>query len=545
MRLKEFIKEAGRNGSNEFDAAPGAAPAETPAWLKNAGKYLANKIGLKEPVSLEPGALPVEPKKSTYTGIDPIVRQQAGLPPATHQEIDAYMKANPPVVGNLVGRDGKPVLSGGALELERAAREAAPREFYPPLEKAAVPPAPAAGMSDAEIAANAQRIKTPREQGNYLNKEFDDRSFDRSPVAPGGSEAPKTKVAAPSSATVQGGAAGADSRLSKAPPVAVTQPISTTTIKTEPIAAVGGDQTAAKVDGENSEQDDAALAKLKKHAGLGDTVAAAEPPVAVKDPLAAVDSGSSGRAANAGVAAGAPASTGDPEEFVRDKSGDKFDPQEKKKPIDTKSLVNGGINIRPTVWAYAINMGLIQNGKLDIERIKKFQRSQGIEDDGIIGKDTSNAILSVGNAYQGAGTGRGDSGNPGGTPINVDMPKQIGYVEPLPGVKDSKGRQVWKKNDGVLAGFDPYEHRMYRIGNLLKLMRDPNAGAETGNGKLQPIGKTHEGLTIYRYANGRFGAWDADNRKMIPIDAPASQATVAKESSDMQRMRLLAGLTGK
>ena len=218
---------------------------------------------------------------------------------------------------------------------------------------------------------------------------------------------------------------------------------------------------------------------------------------------------------------------------------------QKKKPSDTKSSVNRGINISPTVWAYAINMGLIQNGKLDIERIKKFQRSQNIEDDGIIGKDTSNAILSVGNAYQGAGTGRGDSGNPGGTPINVDEPKRIGYVESLPGVKDSKGRQVWRKNDGVLAGFDPYEHRMYRIGNLLKLMRDPNAGAETGNGKLQPIGKTHEGLTIYRYANGRFGAWDAGNRKMIPIDAPASQATVAKESSDMQRMRLLAGLTGK
>jgi len=533
MRLKEFIKEAGRNGSNEFDAAPGAAPAQTPDWLKKVGNYLGNKIGLKEPVSLEPGALPVEPKKSTYTGIDPIVRQQAGLPPATHQEIDAYMKANPPVVGNLVGRDGKPVLSGGALELERAAREAAPREFYPPLEKAAVPPAPAAGMSDAEIAANAQRIKTPREQGNYLNKDFDDRSFDRSPVAPGGSEAPKTKVAAPSSATVQGGAAGADSRLSKAPPVAVTQPISTTTIKTEPIAAVDVDQTDAngrklnrltgKVDGENTEQDDAALARIKDLS---------------QDPKLDTSKAKSGdQTVNIGGKSGdADADVGPVVEPNKD---------QKKKPSDTKSSVNGGINISPTVWAYAINMGLIQNGKLDIERIKKFQRSQSIEDDGIIGKDTSNAILSVGNAYRGAGTGRGDSGNPGGTPINVDMPKQIGYVEPLPGVKDSKGRQVWKKADGVLAGFDPVEHRMYRIGNIHKLMQDPNAGAETGNSKPQPIGKTNEGLTIYRYANGRFGAWDADNRKMIPMDAPSSQATVVKESADTQRMRFLAGLTGK
>jgi hypothetical protein len=545
MRLKEFIKEAGRNGSNEFDAAPGAAPAETPAWLKNAGKYLANKIGLKEPVSLEPGALPPEPKKSTYKGIDPIVRQQAGLPPATHQEIDAYVKANPPVVGGLTGRDGKPVLSGGALELERAAREAAPREFYPPLEKAAVPPAPAAGMSDAEIAANAQRIKTPREQGNYLNKDFDDRSFDRSPVAPGGSEAPRTTVAAPSSAAVQG---GADSRLSKFPavaaaaaaepaPAAVAAAVPTTTIKTEPIAAVGGDQTAAgpklnrltgKVDGENTEQDDAALARIKDLS---------------QDPKLDTSKAKSGdQTVNIGGKSGdADADVGPVVEPKKD---------QKKKPSDTKSSVNGGINISPTVFAYATNIGLIQNGKLDIERIRKFQRSQNIEDDGIIGKDTSNAILSVGNAYQGAGTGRGDSGNPGSTRINVDEPKNAGYVEPLPGVKDSKGRQVWKKADGVLAGFDPYEHRMYRIGNINKLMRDPYAGefrptSAAGINKPQPIGKTNEGLTIYQYANGRFGAWDADNRKMIPIDAPSSQATVVKESSDMQRMRLLAGLTGK
>jgi hypothetical protein len=396
-------------------------------------------------------------------------------------------------------------------------------------------------MSDAEIAANAQRIKTPREQGNYLNKDFDDRSFDRSPVAPGGSEAPRTKVAAPSSAAVQG---GADNRLSKFP-AAAAEPAPAA------IAAAVPTPVLAKTDiDQNAEKDAAAaLAKLKKDAGLDAVPAAKEPPVAVKDPLAAVDSGSLGRAANAGVAAAAPASTSDPEEFIRDKSDDKFDPQGRKQK-NKEPVVNGGINISPTVWAYAINMGLIQNGKLNIERIRKFQRSQNIEDDGIIGKDTSNAILSVGNAYRGAGTGRGDSGNPGGIPINVDEPKEIGYLEPLPGVKDSKGRQVWKKANGILAGFDPYDHTMYRIGNVHKLMRDPNAGEfstakAAGINKPQPIGKTHEGLTIYRYANGRFGAWDADKRKMIPMDAPASQATVAKESSDMQRMRLLAGLTGK
>jgi hypothetical protein len=318
-------------------------------------------------------------------------------------------------------------------------------------------------------------------------------------------------------------------------PASVAQPAQAAVAAAVPAAPLGADpipdvaagpklnRLTGKVDGENSEQDDAALARIKDLS---------------QDPKLDTSKAKSGdQTVNIGGKSGdADADVGPVVEPKKD---------QKKKPSDTKSSVNGGINISPTVFAYAINMGLIQNGKLDIERIRKFQRSQNIEDDGIIGKDTSNAILSVGNAYQGAGTGRGDSGNPGGTPINVDEPKNAGYVEPLPGVKDSKGRQVWKKADGVLAGFDPYAHKMYRIGNEHKLMRDPKAGAETGNGKPQPIGKTHEGLTIYRYANGRFGAWDADNRKMIPMDAPSSQATVVKESSDMQRMRLLAGLTGK
>ena len=60
-----------------------------------------------------------------YDGIDPIVRSRMGMPPATTAEIDAYIKAHPPVVGNLVSSDGTPVQSGGAKEVERAARQAA------------------------------------------------------------------------------------------------------------------------------------------------------------------------------------------------------------------------------------------------------------------------------------------------------------------------------------------------------------------------------------------------------------------------------------
>ena len=68
------------------------------------------------------GATKVKPK---YDGIDPIVRDRMGMPPATTSEIDAYIKAHPPVVSNLVSGDGTPVQSGGAKEVERAARQAA------------------------------------------------------------------------------------------------------------------------------------------------------------------------------------------------------------------------------------------------------------------------------------------------------------------------------------------------------------------------------------------------------------------------------------
>ena len=63
--------------------------------------------------------------KPKYDGIDPIVRDRMGMPPATTAEIDAYMKAHPAVVSNVVDGSGKPIISGGAKEVERAARQAA------------------------------------------------------------------------------------------------------------------------------------------------------------------------------------------------------------------------------------------------------------------------------------------------------------------------------------------------------------------------------------------------------------------------------------
>jgi len=160
MLSKEFITERGRNSSDEFAVDPNAKPAEIPAWLKKAGTWLGNKIGLKEPVALPDYTASNQQDaaaRSGYTGIDPVQRQQAGMAPATQQEINRYMRDNPAVVGGLTDRNGNPIASGGAQEVERAARAAAPRrgaDFDVDAEVGAVDPA---------VIGN--RFKTPRELG--------------------------------------------------------------------------------------------------------------------------------------------------------------------------------------------------------------------------------------------------------------------------------------------------------------------------------------------------------------------------------------------
>jgi hypothetical protein len=72
---------------------------------------------------ISPHTAPKVPPK--YDGIDPIVRSRMGMPPATTAEIDAYMKAHPAVVGGVVDGSGKPIISGGAAEIEKDARKAA------------------------------------------------------------------------------------------------------------------------------------------------------------------------------------------------------------------------------------------------------------------------------------------------------------------------------------------------------------------------------------------------------------------------------------
>ena len=330
MRSKDFITEAPPakyDDTGNLINDPNAKRAETPDWLKKAGKYLANKIGMNDPVPLGPDMTASDQeaaaKASNYRGIDPVIRQSLGMAPATQQEIDAYVKAHPAVVGGLTDRNGKPIVSGGAQELERAARAAAPRRGADfDVDSYAGAPDPA---------AVGDRFYTPRELG----------------FQPGGSMPGEKKAAAaavvPAPAPEKAAAAAVPAAVKAAEPAAVVP---------EPVSA-----RISKVDGgQNTEKDAAdaeaaaALAQIKANAGLagpsatpyagsqmgpGGLSAVPPPaeglPVAVKDTKAEVDPGSLGVPAYTGVAAGAPSRTSDPEEFIRDKSDDKFDRPEKKK----------------------------------------------------------------------------------------------------------------------------------------------------------------------------------------------------------------------
>jgi hypothetical protein len=71
----------------------------------------------------------------------------------------------------------------------------------------------------------------------------------------------------------------------------------------------------------------------------------------------------------------------------------------------------GNRSMTPTVTAYAASMGLLSNGKPNIEAIKKFQQDNGLTADGIIGPKTAGAIISAQKPGD-AGSGRGGQGGP-------------------------------------------------------------------------------------------------------------------------------------
>jgi hypothetical protein len=52
-------------------------------------------------------------------------------------------------------------------------------------------------------------------------------------------------------------------------------------------------------------------------------------------------------------------------------------------------------SMTPAINAYASRMGLLKNNKPDVAAIKKFQKDNGLKDDGVIGPNTAGAILSA------------------------------------------------------------------------------------------------------------------------------------------------------
>jgi hypothetical protein len=78
--------------------------------------------------------------------------------------------------------------------------------------------------------------------------------------------------------------------------------------------------------------------------------------------------------------------------------------------VKQNSTPKAGFKMSPTIFSYAVELGLIQNGKPVDAAIKAFQEKNGLKPDGVIGPNTSGAIISAikpGQAYSGRGTGQG------------------------------------------------------------------------------------------------------------------------------------------
>jgi hypothetical protein len=555
MRSKDFIREAGRNGSSEFDVDPNAKRADTPDWLKNAGKWLGNKIGMNEPVALPDYTASSQQDaaaKSNYRGIDPIQRQSLGMAPATQQEIDAYVKAHPPVIGGLTGADGKPIASGGALDMERAARAAAPsRRADFDVDSYAGAPDPA---------AVGDRFYTPRELG-----------FHPGGTMPGEKKSAAVAAASPSSATVQGGASGAAAavapapaaRISKVPSAAVVpsadivpEPVAAAanpppTLRAEPVPDANGgnrlNRLTGKVDDENTKQDDAALARIKDLSRDSNREGGVSSPNDIFDPSKAK---SGDQTVNIGGKSGdAEADVGpvvEPKKDQKKKTQNKEPDLVQPPVINTKPTPGGdnkrisGNTIAPEIVIPPGTPGTMLPGVKDIEGRQVWRRPDSSEmawdpkkngwfPTGILNPTTKNS----GATYPQPGD------IPPGTPGTM-----------LPGVKDSEGRQVWRRPDSSEMAWDPKTQRWHPISIFNRKFNSAPQGSQGS----EPAPASSSILNRFKTVD----AVDAEIKRFLDkgydMRLPANQqyvnnltarrAEVAKvrESSDIGRMRLLAGL---
>jgi hypothetical protein len=134
----------------------------------------------------------------------------------------------------------------------------------------------------------------------------------------------------------------------------------------------------------------------------------------------------------------------------------------------------------PAVVGYASSMGLYKNGRPDTAAIKAFQQKNGLKADGIIGPDTSGAILSAAKPGD-AGSGRGGQGGPtaaqlvqadyktGNPAIPRTAPRRDSNTQrqtlakTMPGAPVSEGATNADRRD-----FEESVNRMRRLSTLLK-----------------------------------------------------------------------------
>jgi len=137
--------------------------------------------------------------------------------------------------------------------------------------------------------------------------------------------------------------------------------------------------------------------------------------------------------------------------------------------------------ISPAILGYASSMGLYKNGQPDTAAIKAFQQKNGLKVDGLIGPNTSGAILSAAKPGD-AGSGRGGAGGPSATQVTQNA-TPAGTVPPRPGIGFAKaGEQAaWDRQYGAThntngtpkgavreSNFEESVSRMRRLSTLLK-----------------------------------------------------------------------------
>ena len=117
-----------------------------------------------------------EQDSKAYTGIDPIVRQRMGMPPATADEIRSYVDKNPPVIKNLTTNTGvgldpdKPVVpqavqSGGQTDVIRAAAKTAGIDLDKNVDLTEPPVRPAASQGQPPVSTVVPAASTTSSSG--------------------------------------------------------------------------------------------------------------------------------------------------------------------------------------------------------------------------------------------------------------------------------------------------------------------------------------------------------------------------------------------